>query len=69
MIGTYWEKKNLNEIDIVAVNDELKTILIAEVKRNRDKINLHQLKNKATKLLVKYPEHNTQFIGYSLEDM
>ncbi len=69
MIGTYWEKKNLNEIDIVAVNDELRTILIAEVKKNKDEINLHQLKNKAAKLLVKYPEHNTQFIGYSLEDM
>lgn len=69
IIGTYWEKKNLNEIDIVAVNDELKTILIAEVKRNVDKINLHQLKNKAEKLLVKYPEHKVKFTGYSLEDM
>ncbi|MFK5926786.1 MAG: ATP-binding protein [Desulfuromusa sp.] len=68
-IGTYWEAKNLNEIDIVAVNDESKTMLIAEVKRNREKINLNHLKSKATKLLDKHPEYMTQFIGYSLQDM
>jgi len=68
-IGTYWEPKNLNEIDIVAVNDESKTMLIAEVKRNREKINLNQLKSKATKLLDKHPEYTAQFIGYSLQDM
>ncbi len=68
-IGTYWETKNLNEIGIVAVNDEDKTMLIAEVKRNREKINLDQLKKKATKLLAKHLEYKTQFIGYSLQDM
>ncbi len=68
-IGTYWESKNLNEIDIVAVNDESKTMLIAEVKRNREKINFNQLKSKATKLLDKHPEYTAQFIGYSLQDM
>ncbi len=68
-IGTYWESKNLNEIDIVAINDESKTMLIAEVKRNREKINLNQLKNKATKLLEKHPEYAARFVGYSLQDM
>jgi AAA+ ATPase superfamily predicted ATPase len=68
-IGTYWESKNLNEIDIVAVNNESKTMLIAEVKRNREKINFNQLKSKATKLLDKHPEYTAQFIGYSLQDM
>jgi len=68
-IGTYWESKNLNEIDIVAVNDESKTMLIVEVKRNREKINLNQLKSKATKLLDKHPGYTAQFIGYSLQDM
>lgn len=69
MIGTYWEKKNLNEIDIVAVNDELKTMLIAEVKRNEAKINLDKLKKKAIKLLDKHPEYDTEFVAYSLRNM
>ncbi|MEA3363156.1 MAG: ATP-binding protein [Thermodesulfobacteriota bacterium] len=69
MIGIYWEKKNLNEIDIVAINDDSKTMLIAEVKRNEEKINLHKLKSKATRLLERHPKYDTKFVGYSLKDM
>jgi len=68
-IGTYWEKKNLNEIDIVAVNDELQTMLIAEVKRNEKKIDLKRLHEKAKKLLEKHPGYTPQFVGYSLRDI
>ena len=31
-IGSYWEKGNQNEIDLVAVNDIKKTITLAEIK-------------------------------------
>ena len=68
-IGTYWEKKNLNEIDIVAVNEAAKTMFIAEVKRNADKINLEKLKLKAEKLLAQHPDYPCEFVGYSLEDI
>ncbi len=68
-IGTYWEKRNLNEIDIVAINDEMKRMIIVEVKRNPEKIDLHKLELKAQKLIAKHPEYSTEFIGYSLEDM
>lgn len=37
-IGTYWEKSNQNEIDIVAINDDEKIMLISEVKLNAKKI-------------------------------
>ena len=37
-IGTYWESKNQNEIDIVAINDLEKTMLIGEVKINPKKM-------------------------------
>ncbi|MGJ0357805.1 DUF234 domain-containing protein [Aliarcobacter cryaerophilus] len=49
-IGTYWEKANQNEIDIVAINDLDKKALIAEVKINPKKIDLEILKQKAKKL-------------------
>ncbi len=68
-IGNYWERGNQNEIDIVAVNDEQKQILIAEVKRNPKKINLHKVEQKATKLLAKYPKYSVSYRGFSLEDM
>ena len=68
-IGTYWEKGNQNEIDIVAVNDNEKKILIAEIKRNPDKINLELLKKKAQKLLQKHQRYAVTFKGYSLEDI
>ena len=68
-IGTYWEKGNQNEIDIVAVNDESKKMLIAEVKLNPKRINIESLKKKATKLLSKYQHYDIEYVGYSLDDM
>lgn len=68
-IGSYWERGNQNEIDIVAVNDEKKTMLIAEVKRNPKKIDIKVLEKKALKLMEKYKKYDYEFRGYSLEDM
>ncbi len=68
-IGSYWERGNQNEIDIVAVNDEKKTMLIAEVKRNPKKIELKVLEKKASKLMAKYKKYEYEFLSYSLEDV
>lgn len=68
-IGTYWEKRNQNEIDVVAVNDAAKTMLIGEVKRNPQKINMEQLRLKAQKIVAQHPEYSVEFKGYSLKDL
>lgn len=68
-IGNYWEKGNLNEIDIVAVNDVRKKILIAEVKLNSEKINIEALKQKAVKLLKGYKGYAVEFVALGLEDL
>ena len=68
-IGTYWEKGNQNEIDIVAINDDEKKMLIAEVKRNPKKIDMADLEEKAQKLLQKHKGYEVTFKGYSIEDM
>jgi len=68
-IGNYWERGNQNEIDIVAVNEEKKIMLIAEVKRNSKKIDLHKLRQKASKLVAKYKNYRVEYKGFSLEDM
>ena len=68
-IGTYWEKGNQNEIDIVAINDEEKRMRIVEVKLNPSKINIAELQVKAQKLLQKQKAYEVEFLGYSIEDM
>jgi AAA+ ATPase superfamily predicted ATPase len=68
-IGTYWERGNENEIDIVGVNDETKTMLIAEVKRQTQKIDINKLQEKAIKLVSKYKKYEVNYIGYCLSDM
>jgi AAA+ ATPase superfamily predicted ATPase len=52
-IGGYWDSKGENEIDIVAIDDLGKRILIAEVKRQSKKFNPNQLLLKSTHLLTK----------------
>lgn len=68
-IGTYWEKGNQNEIDIVAVNEDEKYMLIAEVKRNPKKISIEKLKLKSQKLINKFSKYEVKFQGFSLEDI
>lgn len=68
-IGSYWESGNRNEIDLVAVNDLKKKVLIAEVKRKKEKINLQVLEVKAEKLLQRFSDYTVTFSGFSIEDM
>jgi len=68
-IGTYWERGNKNEIDIVALNEEEQTMLIVEVKINPKKISLVKLEEKAQKIIQKFQKYKISFKGYSLEDM
>jgi AAA+ ATPase superfamily predicted ATPase len=67
-IGSYWERGNQNEIDLVAVNDLEKKIVIAEVKLNKSKIRLEGLKRKSQGLLVAYPHCTPEWLALSLED-
>jgi hypothetical protein len=68
-IGRYWERGNLNEIDLIAVNDMNKTMKICEIKRNPSKINLPDLKNKAAKIVESKSNYTIEFVGYSLLDI
>jgi len=68
-IGNYWERGNQNEIDIVAINEDKKRMLIGEVKRNPKKIDLYKVKQKALKLTSKYHKYSVEYKGFSLGDM
>lgn len=69
LIGTYWERGNQNEIDIVAINDLEKKVLIAEVKRNKKNIQLEKLREKSAKLIQQLKGYRLEYRGYSLEDV
>jgi len=67
-IGASWEKDNQNEIDVVAINDLEKRIVIAETKLNKSKINLKKLESRAQSLLSHYQNYIPTFLALSIED-
>ncbi len=68
-IGTYWEKGNHNEIDIVAINEEQKRVVFIEVKRNIKRYSQATLIEKSKKLLLKFKNYEIQYRGMSLADL
>ena len=69
VIGTYWERGNKNEIDIVAINEIEGKIEIIEVKMNKEKINISKLKEKSKNLIMKFKEYDIEYDGLSLDDI
>ncbi len=67
-IGSYWERGNRNEIDLVAVNDMEKKIVIAEIKLNKSKIRIEGLKMKSRGLLAAYPHYTPEWLALGLDD-
>jgi AAA+ ATPase superfamily predicted ATPase len=58
-IGSHWDRKGQNEIDIVVLDDPGKRAVVAEVKRNPDRAGIGSLKRRTETI----PELN----GYSVE--
>lgn len=67
-IGSYWERGNKNEIDLVAINDLKKEIVIAEIKVNKNRINLAELEKKAKNLVSDYQGYTVEFRALGVED-
>ncbi|MBA7551710.1 hypothetical protein ES705_44258 [subsurface metagenome] len=68
-IGTYWERGNKNEIDIVAISDADNTLLIGDVKLNPKKIRINELKRKAISIEKKYNKYRIVYRGFSIDDI
>lgn len=68
-LGTYWDRKNNNEIDIVAVNEQEKRVVFAEVKVNKSKISLAELQRKSKVLDSYLTGYSKEFLGLSLDEM
>lgn len=68
-IGTYWEKGNQNEIDIVAINSLNKVVDFFEIKKQKSAIRVSHLEKKAEKIMQKFEGYSFGFYGLSMEDM
>lgn len=69
IVTNYWEKDGRNEIDLVAVNEADREIVIGEVKRNPRRIDLYGLEEKARNIQMKRQGWHIQFAALSLDDM
>ncbi len=68
-VGNYWERKDLNEIDMIALNEIDKTAVVAEIKRQRRKFNPTELAEKVATLNKELGKYTVKQIGLSMEDM
>lgn len=71
-IGSWWDRKGENEIDIIAVDELDRRIEFYEVKRNEEKISINLLRKKALKFLEKNPELadcEETYAGLCMKDM
>jgi AAA+ ATPase superfamily predicted ATPase len=68
-VGSYWEKGNRNEVDIVAIDDENRRVLIAEVKMRKASFRPTLLRNSARNIVSKLPDYQVEYGSFSLEDV
>ena len=67
-IGSYWDRKGQNEIDVIAVNDTDMKAIVADVKRDPKKVNLPELKKKV-ETVPGLNGYEIEYRGLSLNDM
>lgn len=68
-IGCYWDNKGESEIDLIALNELDKTAIVAEVKRNPKKIDLHLLQTKTSSIKKELAKYAVELRGLSMDDM
>ena len=68
-IGSYWDNKGENEIDLIALNDLDKTAIVAEVKRNPKKIDMTLLQGKADSIKKELAKYDIELRGLSMNDI
>ena len=68
-IGNYWERGNQNEIDIVAVDEIEKKLLLCEVKLSAKRLSHDALVLKSVNLLKKYEGYEVEYRLLSVEDI
>ena len=67
-IGSYWDKRGQNEIDVIVLSDNDKKAIVAEVKRNPKRVDIDELMKK-TEAIHALKEYDIEYRVLSLDDM
>lgn len=68
-IGSYWDRSHQNEVDLVAVNDMKKEMVVAEVKLDPAKIDLSDLRRRAAGLVSDLATYKTEYLALSFKNI
>jgi AAA+ ATPase superfamily predicted ATPase len=68
-VGSEWNNKGEDEIDIVAINEMDKKILLGDVKINSKKLDLKLLEFKSKELIKKFPNYTVSYRGFSPDNL
>jgi AAA+ ATPase superfamily predicted ATPase len=71
-IGGFWDRKGLNEIDLIAMNELSQTARIIEVKRNPANMDMEKLRRKGDAFqrdTGQLKDYQIEYAGLSMEDM
>ena len=68
-IGGWWDRKAMNEIDIIAINDLEKSCKVYEVKRQAKNISLAKVQSKADIFMQNLSGYAYEVLGLSMDDM
>lgn len=70
LVTNYWERDGHNEIDLLAVNDVERHLVIGEIKRQAKRLDMTLLREKADKIVSKQRRrYSIEFVGLSMDDM
>lgn len=70
MVGNWWDRKGENEIDLIALNEFDHTGIVAEVKRNPNKISISDLQRKVENLPAsEFRRYKLELRALSMDDM
>jgi len=69
IIGNYWERGNRNEIDLIAINELTKKMIIAEIKMNLEKAKKNDLIQKSQKITAKYKNFDIDYLLLGMQNL
>lgn len=70
MVGNWWDRKGENEIDLIALNEFDHTGIVAEIKRNPNKISISDLQRKVENLPAsEFRRYKLELRALSMDDM
>ena len=69
LIGNYWNRNGLKEINMIALNDIDRTAVVAEIKRQQKEFNPNELAHKVSAIEKELAKYDVKQIGLSMEDI